>query len=147
VQLGAVIMQEKTLLSMVLECRELDEIKEWLDVYPANYWKDHFRLGVGSEIETGSVGDGSKESILINSVIPFLFFYGKEKKQDEFCEKAVSWLEKLKAEDNRMIRKWKFVGIMPESAADSQGLLHLEKSYCSQKRCLDCMIGRKVIGM
>jgi hypothetical protein len=53
-------------------------------------------------------------------------------------------LESIKWESNATIRKWKGMGIHLKSAMDSQGIMQLEKNYCSEKRCYDCPAGTKI---
>jgi hypothetical protein len=36
---------------------------------------------------------------------------------------------------------WKEVGLMVETAGDSQALIQLKKEYCDRKDCLRCRIG------
>jgi hypothetical protein len=47
----------------------------------------------------------------------------------------------LKAEENHIVRMWKEVGLMVETAGDSQALIQLKKEYCDRKDCLRCRIG------
>ena len=45
-------------------------------------------------------------------------------------------------------KEWKKAGIeLHESAFYSQALIQLRNSYCKKRRCLDCRIGSKLIGM
>lgn len=144
-QMAAVIAREQDIFSMVIGLSEMDKVIECLSVIPSAYWNDHFRLGHASEPQGGMIGQSSCEGLMINAVIPFLFFYGKEKKVDSYCEKAITWLELLHAEQNRLVKRFGFVGVKCLNAADTQGLIHLEKHYCSKRRCLECVIGRKLI--
>ena len=56
-------------------------------------------------------------------------------------ERAIQWLEKIKAENNITIRHFTALGIKPENAMQSQALLQLKNEYCDNKRCLECRIG------
>jgi hypothetical protein len=57
-------------------------------------------------------------------------------------QKALSWLQEIRAEQNTILSGWKQLGIKIKSAADSQALLELRKEFCRQKKCLDCDIGK-----
>lgn len=144
-QFAALIWKTDRLLEKILCAETIAEIKDLLDCPVSPYWNKHYRFGLESEVSGSAAGDGSRDMIIINAIIPFLFFYGKQKFQPEFCEKALNWMEKVKAEDNRVMRRWRFLGVNPANAAESQGLLELEQSYCRNKRCLDCAVGRKLI--
>ena len=73
--------------------------------------------------------------------IPFLYAYGLHRSNEQLCERAGSWLESLKAENNYITRAWENAGLSIRSAADSQALIQLQKSYCDAKKCLYCRFG------
>lgn len=144
-QLASVLWKEPNLCSLVLETTDIDEMLNRLSVIPSGYWNDHYRLGQKVNPHGGMIGKESCVGILINSVIPFLFFYGRMKNEESHVEKALSWLELLPSEKNKLVRRYGFLGLSSTSASDSQGLIQLEKAYCSKRMCLDCVIGRKLI--
>ena len=77
----------------------------------------------------------------VNTVAPILFAYGKHKNAEKLCERAFDFLDTLKAENNHIVRMWKEVGLMVDTAGDSQALIQLKKAYCDRKDCLCCRIG------
>lgn len=79
--------------------------------------------------------------LIINTAIPVIFAYGREKKKERLCERAFDLLEELKAEDNHIVRMWQECGLDVRSAGDSQALIQLKKEYCDKKECLRCRIG------
>ena len=79
--------------------------------------------------------------ILINTIVPLLFAYGKYRQDNALCERAVDFLEKAKAEHNAITRVWDEVGIKAQNAADSQALIQLKHRYCDRKDCLRCRFG------
>jgi hypothetical protein len=72
--------------------------------------------------------------------------YGKLKGDEQLQQEAIALLEKIAAENNKVIREWCELGIDPACAAESQALLELTKKYCDRKKCLHCGIGNYVIG-
>jgi hypothetical protein len=91
---------------------------------------------------TGTPGLGAemRRGILINAFIPLLFADGQK-------EKALRWLKELPAEKNSLLKGWARLGVVPSDAAESQGLLELKKEYCTARRCLECAIGRAILGL
>jgi hypothetical protein len=85
--------------------------------------------GLGAEMRLG---------IVINAFVPLLYAQGQK-------EKAMRWLETLKAERNALLRGWARLGVEAANAAEAQGLLELKKEYCNARRCLECAIGRAVL--
>ena len=82
---------------------------------------------------------------MINTVIPFLFIYGKEKDQSEYINRAMNLLDQLPAEKNRILEKFEEFGFSNSNASASQAMLHMKKNYCNNKNCLDCSIGVSLI--
>ena len=85
------------------------------------------------------------QNILINTVVPFLFEYGKQHLDESKCERALQWLEKMKPEVNNITNKWSTLGIKAGNALQSQSLLQLKNEYCSKQLCLTCNIGHYVL--
>jgi hypothetical protein len=79
-------------------------------------------------------------------VVPFLFLYGDTKAVIDFKEKALAFLESLPPEDNAIINHWMEIGIFSRNALCTQALLHLKRDYCDKKRCLECRIGKQLLG-
>lgn len=79
--------------------------------------------------------------LLINTVVPVLYAYGRYHNEEPYEERAFSLLEQLKAEDNYIMRQWRDCGIKVDTAADSQALIQLKKEYCDRKDCLRCRFG------
>lgn len=80
-------------------------------------------------------------SLLINAFVPFLWRCNESQSNEESYSLALDILADLPAERNGIITKWKKVGIEVKNALDTQGLLALNRYYCSSKKCLSCEIG------
>jgi hypothetical protein len=92
------------------------------------------------------MGTMIKKSMLINAFVPLLFAYGLLRDMPVYREKALRWLEETGPETNVVIDRWRRLGIIPATAATSQSLLELKKNFCDPKRCLDCAVGRRLLG-
>ena len=66
---------------------------------------------------------------------------------NNICERALSFLEELPAEENSILEEWKEAGIEAESAFYSQALIQLRNEYCKKRRCLECRIGSRLVSM
>lgn len=111
-----------------------------------DYWSDHYQFGETSAPGAARLGRASAETILSNTVAPFLFAYGKRYGDTALTERGVGLLENLRPEDNVLIRKFKRSGLAACSMADTKALLHLKKMYCDTKNCLNCGIGNQLLG-
>ena len=91
------------------------------------------------------ISTASQDLLLINAIIPLLFAFGQHHQDNALMDKAVNWLEQLKAERNHVVQMWKEVGVTAEHAADSQALLQLKWQYCDRHDCLRCRFGTRYL--
>lgn len=111
------------------------------------------RMCVSSVLEAETLGDydqllapsgmsaASRQLVVINTIVPFLYAYGTKHQEPLFQERAVRLLEGMKAEKNHILRQWQACGLNVDSAADSQALIQLKREYCDKKDCLRCRFG------
>ena len=144
-QLAAMLTVTGGLFSRALEADNIVNLRKVFEVTASEYWNDHFIFGKESRRSTKKAGSQATDILLINTVIPVLFFYGRYHDSHDISEKAVSFLEEIKPEANSIIDEWCSAGIKAESAFHSQGLLQLRNNYCRKRRCLDCRIGFRLI--
>jgi hypothetical protein len=144
-QFAQLIQNSSALLNQILETEKFSNAANLLKVTASGYWKSHFRFDVESEVKAKSMGTGSINLIMINTIVPFLFVYGKLKNDDSLQQKATDWLEQLKAESNTITRNFSTLGLKPLNAMQSQALIQLKNEYCNAKRCLECRIGHEIL--
>ncbi len=144
-QFSVLIHHSSFLFSKIIKTKDPGIIKDLFRVTASGYWDEHYRFGKKSTKREKMIGETGINSILINTVVPFLFLYGKSKGIDDLSERAIDILESLPSENNSIIIKWGKLGIKAENAFDSQALLQLKNVYCNQKKCLNCQIGNQLI--
>ena len=140
-QLAHLYYEQRAGLSLLLECESVKQVRELLATQVTHYWETHYVFGEKSAKSEKKLSAASLNLQIINTVAPILFAYGKHKNSEKYCERAFDFLETLKAEENHIVRMWKEVGLMVETAGDSQALIQLKKEYCDRKDCLRCRIG------
>ena len=134
------------LFGKILDCGNLDELKNLLKVNASGYWVFHYRFNrPAPRAMPRELGEQSVNSIIINVIIPFLFVYGEKQNQHHLKNRALDFLEKLPPEDNVIIRKWESLGVIARSAFETQALLQLKNIHCNRKLCLGCSIGNALV--
>ena len=117
------------------------------NIKTSEYWETHFSLGeTAAKSKATGLGQQAIDTILINTVIPFSYIYGKTTNPNFDTEKIIDMMRTIKAENNRETRA--FAGICKiecKNALDSQAMLNLKKNYCDHKRCLNCNIGFQIM--
>lgn len=92
-------------------------------------------------LAVGGMTDTSRRLLIINTVAPLLFAYGRHINNESICQRAIRQLEALPAENNHILRQWKACGLKGDTAADSQALIQLKQQYCDKADCLRCRFG------
>jgi len=147
-QFAALICKANHLFSKIIEIRDVAQLRGLFEQLPVNpYWENHYRFDVASKPLSKSLGQTSTDILLLNSFVLFLFCYGKHNQQEYFINRSLKLLEKIPAEVNHIVTNFDALGIRVNTAFDSQALLELKNSYCSQKKCLQCGVGIKIIKM
>lgn len=139
-QFAALIFSTDDLFDIVLKATSLDAIRKVFAVRASEYWDDHYIFDRPSSKKPKLLGSGSVNLLILNFIIPFLFFYGNERGQEVYKEKGLRWLEQLEGETNAETERWKKLGMTVEYALHTQALMQLKSKYCSRKRCLDCRL-------
>lgn len=140
-QLAALYHREYALLSQFMDAKLPVDVCRLLDVTTSNYWDTHFSFDHLSPEGKKKWGAGAMQLIIINTLVPFLYAYGKHKAEDQRCERALNFLSEMKAENNVIIRRWQDLGLNVTTAGDSQALIELQKEYCDKRKCLHCRFG------
>ena len=91
------------------------------------------------------IGAETIEILLINSIAPIIFAYGKMMQIHFYCERAIDLWSNIKSEKNKITRQWEAMGRKALTALDSQALNQLESNYCVYKRCHQCAIGHFIM--
>jgi len=144
-QLAAMLSVSGGLFSKILDATDINVIKEIFEVPASRYWDDHFIFGKKSRSFTKHTGSQAADILLINSVIPLLFIYGRNRDNQAISEKALSFLEEIPPEENKILAEWEAAGLNAESAFFSQALIQLRNEYCKKRKCLNCRIGNNII--
>lgn len=119
---------------------------EKMHLEPQKYFSNHLTFEEDKFVSKSySFGNSSVQLILINVIVPYLFFYAKNTGEEKYQDLALQYLEQLPPETNHIIKKFHQHKNFITSALHSQALLELYPNYCQQKRCDECNIGIKII--
>jgi hypothetical protein len=145
VQLAGIIRKKQGLFSNVLTVSEPESLYPLFISETADYWLTHYRFGKTSVKRTKNLGLSAIQLLIINTVVPLFFAYGKKKNAEIYTERAIRFLESLKPESNSIITQFSRTGMQIRNACDSQALMQLKREYCEQKKCAFCRIGHQLL--
>lgn len=126
---------------------DFDGFDDLLQTHVSDYWQTHYYFGDGGNGRKTAhcLSKASVDVLLINTVSPILFAYGSQKQIEHLKDAAIDMVEQIAPESNAIIRDWATFGVVPENAADSQGLIQLHNEYCVKRNCLRCRFGYEFI--
>ncbi|MDO4771650.1 DUF2851 family protein [Porphyromonas sp.] len=141
--MAALITQESRIMTAIAESDQA-VLADLLSTPPSEYWCRHYDFGHESGRKMGGVGDSTVRLLLINAIIPTAYHYHSIQGNTSKALEAAEWLAKLSAEDNHIVRLFDKQGISPRHASDSQAIIHLYNSYCTQGGCLRCPVAPEI---
>ncbi len=144
-QFANLIFNSTHLFSKIIETEKCDDLKKLMNVDVSEYWHTHYVFDKSSLLKTKHLGEDAVNNIIINTVIPFLFVYGKQKGELKYVDRALSFLEQINGENNSIIGKWETLKLPVKTAYSTQGLLQLKMEHCNYKKCLSCPIGNYLL--
>jgi len=144
-QFAFFIFKTEFLFSKILAARNVKELSQIFSLHLDNYWKTHYMFDKESKACRKTLGKSMIQLIIINGVVPLYFAYGISIGEESYKEKALSILEELPPEKNRVLQFWSELNMRPANAVESQALLHLKKHFCDRKQCLRCAVGNHVL--
>ena len=145
-QFAALHAQSNQLFAKVLRTTDLKTVQNLFSELPvSSFWQTHYHFKKEATEMKVQLGKNSIENILINTICVFLFAYGKYTAQPQLIDRAVQFLEKIPVEQNTIVNQYVEAGLKIDNAFLSQSVIHLNKCYCAQKKCLNCGIGIKIL--
>ena len=136
-QFAHLLYQSEHLFANLMETETVEQMAE---LFTLQYRDERVYTHVNRPLP---IGRNSINILLINTVIPYRYAYTHTQSP---IDNAIAWLEKIKKEDNTIIRQWALLGQKVHSAADTQALIHLYQNYCQPHLCFNCQIGHQVFG-
>lgn len=128
-------------ISRLLECEGTAEFRKLLDNIPDGYWSNHTCIGGCETSGNGNMSRRHLDVVIINSIVPIIYMWGKKHRMDAACSKAEEIMHRMNPEENGIVRRWREAGCRIECAADSQAVIQLDKRYCRMHRCAECRFG------
>lgn len=144
-QLASVLTKNEHIFSKVIENPAHEQYYNIFQTTVNDYWKNHYQFDKITSVHNAELGINSINLLIINTITPFLYSYGRFANMESLTGKAISLLENIPPENNSIISNWNKLNIKCENALDSQALIYLYGHYCKLKKCLDCRIGLEIL--
>lgn len=145
-QLANLYHREQNLFSKIIHAPNIKSLIElFIDVKASNYWDTHFNFGKESKVSyEKTITKDFIEIILINAILPIKYCYHKNYNQD-IADEITKMYSEIPPEKNSIIKNWIDLGVETSSALETQALLYHYKTFCNEKKCLNCSIGFQLL--
>ena len=146
-QMAEIIYKHPHLFSKVIAPNTFEYFQNIFINKIDEYWDTHYYFGKTSGKRDKIMGERSCQLLLINALVPFLYAYSTFTGNEKLQGYSMQLLEFLPFEENHITKKYQEFGFCAKQASDSQALLELHREYCEKKRCVECVVGQKVMTM
>ena len=143
-QIANVYERHPNLFQKVMNAQTLDGLYTIFEIAASGYWDNHFTFGKESKKRVKKLTKPFIDLLVINTILPLKFCYARHRGMD-CMEEIFTIIDKIKKEDNAILKKFKAIGVNVKSAGDSQATLQLYKGYCLKNKCLQCAIGSSLL--
>ena len=147
-QVAMLFYKEANLFSKAINTINIKTLQDLFKVETSNYWKEHYRFGDEKHVKKSkNLGKNSINLIILNTLVPIIFVYGKKNDEEKRIENAIDLLHNLPPEKNKIVTIWSDLNLKITSAFDSQAFLQLKRNYCDKRKCLECKIGNNLLNL
>ncbi|QCX52743.1 DUF2851 family protein [Elizabethkingia sp. JS20170427COW] len=145
-QLANLYFSHHHLFSIFIEKGNIIEIKKVLSSVTAHeYWDSHFVFGKkSSKSYPKKLSENFINLVLLNCVLPIQYFYRKDQ-EEETVSNIIEKYKEVAPEKNSILTQWENLGLVFQNGMHTQAFLYLYKSFCIQKKCLNCGIGFQLL--
>lgn len=147
-QLAMMLHKSENLFSKLLATQGVKNLRKIFEYGTSEYWEDHYLIGkVSKRKSVKNIGESLQDILIINTLVPILFAYGKYSGDERWKEEAVELLHQISGEKNRLTKAWEVVGVRVKTAHKSQSLIQLMQHYCNFRNCHKCAIGHQILAL
>ncbi|MBP0905096.1 DUF2851 family protein [Mariniflexile gromovii] len=143
-QLASLYFEHKTLFSKLMEAKTLEDFYKVFKVSASTFWNSHYTFQKTSKTSSKILTKSFIDLLLINTVLPLKFSYGKEKGQ-ELDSEILNIAADIASEKNSVVDAFNNMKKVSNTSLQSQALIQLKTEYCSKNKCLQCAIGNSLI--
>ena len=143
-QLANLYGAHSSLFQKVVSASSLDEMYGLFEVSASTYWNSHYTFGKESKKKTKKLTPKFIDLLVVNAILPLQFCYAKYQGK-EVHERIINIISKIKQEENTVVKNYSLHGLVSTNAQESQALLQLYNTYCTQNKCLQCAVGTHLL--
>ena len=144
-QLSSLYHLHQNLFSKIIEIKDLQGFYNLFSIQVNLFWKTHYNFEKESKLSPKKLTKSFVDLLIINTILPLKFLYQKNRggvHESDFLD----LLKNIKSEKNSIITRFDTIGVKSKNSYETQSFLELKNNYCAKKRCLQCAIGKSILG-
>jgi len=143
-QVASLYGRNANLFNELISQNTLQELYDVLQTKASDYWDTHFNFGKISSFQPKKMSMTFMDLLIMNAVLPIKYKYNMFQGLD--VSEAIREIgSKTVSERNKIVRNFRKLEIVANSANDSQALLQLYQKYCVRNKCLQCSLGSHLL--
>lgn len=144
-QLAQVYHKHQNIFQKLMTTSSTADVYEIFKVQASPYWNTHYSFTSSHKSKPKKLTKRFIDLLLINTIIPIKFAYGKRQGIDVEDE-VLELISAIQPESNSIIKKFNRLRKKATSAQETQALLEMYTNYCSPNKCLQCANGNWLMG-
>lgn len=139
-QFAAFIHNQHGLYSKLIELKTIKEFKPYFDISVSEYWLKRYNFSEPNSKISVNISEVFINKIILNVIIPLLYTLDKYHNKD--TSRIVEILSELPPESNSILKNMhETLELSNKNAYDSQAIIEWYNTYCTHKKCMECIIG------
>lgn len=143
-QLASLYHYRQHIFRYFIDAQHHSDLSTFLKAGISSYWETHSTFDTLGSRQTKLPGPTLINSLIINVVVPLLVAYSRSIGSNIYKNKAMVWMQSIHAESNSILKQFAEAGFLSNTAFESQSLLELYQSFCSQGLCKQCTHGQDI---
>ena len=144
-QLADFVLKSDAIFEQLFNFKNTKAIVPFFKLQVSDYSNRHYVFDKTTKQSNKEIGKSTLDLILINAVLPFCFFYARQKSDLEMLARVVEAYQSINPEDNKIIRYFIEAKVQVKSADKSQAIIHLHEYYCIPRKCLNCRVFNQIL--
>jgi hypothetical protein len=109
------------------------------------YWNEHVRPEKRAAVVKVHLGSDRIDTLIVNVFAPWLLLMAEREGDPALRLEVRELLGAVRPSSDEVTRQYEALGFVPRHAGDTQGLHQLHRTRCSEGRCLNCPVGRRML--
>lgn len=135
------------LMQQIIDCKDEEDARKIFHIELYGYWSTNYNFSGIGNASPKALGNSTVDMLIINVVAPLLMAYGEATDNPELSDRAISILEHLPGEKNRLTADFLNCGVPCPNAFISQAMIQARRAYCDVRKCLYCRLGHRILAI